>query len=88
MGFDEDFMLGLATILKEVISEAEGVSFTACDDFNGTDYLIYEPTYPWNMGELEYSLSEGRVKETLQKYVSILTDKAIDIDYQSIENGG
>ena len=29
--FDQDYYLGLATILKEVIQEAEHVEFTACD---------------------------------------------------------
>lgn len=33
MEFDEEYMLGLAYLLKEVMLEAEAVAFTACDDF-------------------------------------------------------
>lgn len=46
--FDQDYMLGLATILKEVILEAEDIDLVACDSHDGTDYLIYVPDYPWN----------------------------------------
>lgn len=35
MEFDQDYMLGLAYLLKEVILEAEVIEFTACDDFTG-----------------------------------------------------
>ena len=41
MEFDQDFYLGLATILKEVIAEAEGIDLTACDDYEGKAYLLY-----------------------------------------------
>ena len=35
MEYDQDFRLGLATILKEVILEAENVRLEACDSFEG-----------------------------------------------------
>lgn len=85
---DQDFLLGLATILKEVIEEAEGIPFTACDDFNNSDYLLYEPSYPWYRNQSEQDLTEEKVQEILSKYVSILTNKPIAIDYYSVENGG
>lgn len=44
--FDQDFLLGLATILKEVIAEVESITLTACDDYDGQTYLVYEPVYP------------------------------------------
>ena len=41
MEFDQDFCLGLATILNEIIVEAEGIELTACDDYDGITYLLY-----------------------------------------------
>ena len=43
--YDDVCMCGLAAILSEVIEEAEGVVFTACSDFDGDQYLIYQPSY-------------------------------------------
>ena len=86
--FDNDYMLGLSTILSRVIEEAEHISFTACDDFDGNDYLIYMPSYPWELPENERSLTEERIEDILRTYTSILTDDEITICYQSAENGG
>ncbi len=85
---DQDYMLGLATVLKEVILEAEDVDLVACDSHDGRDYLLYSPDYPWNQGKHRQLMTEESVVELFQKYVSILTDQAIEIDYQSVENGG
>lgn len=85
---DEDYMLGLATIMSEVIVEAEGIQFLACDSQDCDDYLIYAPKYPWDLPQNEQSLTEERIAEILTEYVNILTDEEITIDYQAVENGG
>ena len=84
--FDQEYMLGLATILKEVILEAEDIDLVACDCYDGRDYLLYVPAYPWNQGKHRQLMTEESVAELLKKYVSILTDQAIEINYQSVEN--
>ena len=86
--FDQDYMLGLATILKEVILEAEDVDLVACDSYDGTEYLLYAPEYPWNQKNHRQLMTEEAVEAVFQKYVSILTDETIEIEYQSVENGG
>ncbi len=88
MEFDQDFYLGLATILKEVIEEAEEICLTACDDYNSVSYLLYQPMYPWNMDRMDRGLTEEKVAEIFRRYVNVLTDSPIDIDYQAVENGG
>lgn len=88
LDFDQDYRLGLATILKEVILEDENVNLDACDDFDGKDYLLYGVCYPWSHSTHRVLMTEEAVEELFRKYVSILTDKAIEIDYQSVENGG
>lgn len=88
LDFDQDFRLGLATILKEVILEAEGIELVACDDYDDKDYLLYCPSYPWYQSGRKQLKTEEAAAKLFQKYVAVLTDDAIDIDYQSVENGG
>ena len=86
--YDDDYRLGLASILKEVIKEVEKVELTACDDFDGEKYLLFEQTYPWRMTELEKSLKEEDIRSLIVKYLSRITDEVITADYYSPENGG
>lgn len=88
MEYDQDYRLGLATILKEVIEEAEGIRMTACDDCNSVAYLLYQPSYPWELIEQERNLTESQVAEIIGRYVQILTSAPVEIDYQAVENGG
>ena len=88
MEYDQDFYNGIATIIKEVIQEAEGVEFTACSNFDGELYVIYGPSYPWFLPENEKALTAENIRDILIKYISILTDENLIIDYCSVENGG
>lgn len=88
MGFDQDCCMELAALLKEVILEVEGLDLLACDSEDGDKYLIYEPSYPWKLSEVERSLTEERLQEMFKRYIGVLTDKPIDITYQEVENGG
>lgn len=88
LAYDDVCICGLAAILAGVIEESEGIAFSACTDFEGDSFLIYSPSYPWNLPEIEASLTEDRLNKILTKYISILTDEPIEIDYQSVENGG
>lgn len=88
LDFDQDYGNGIATILKEVIRESEGIEFDACDDFDGKRYLIYLPSYPWQMTELDRTMTKEKLDETLKKYISIISDSEIAIDFQEVENGG
>ena len=81
-------MLGLATILQNVIEEAEGLTFTACDDHDGLKYLIYQPCYPWQITDKERDLTEMRLNEVFSRYVGMLTDEVVLVSYQEVENGG
>lgn len=86
--YDDVCMCGLAAILAEVIEEAEDIVLTACSNFEGDQFLIYQPSYPWNLSDTEAALTVEKIDNILTKYVSILTDESIEIDYQSVENGG
>lgn len=86
--YDDEYCLGFTTILYEVIKEAEGIEFLPCEDYYCCRYLIYPPNYPWRIDETDLSLTEDRIKDILNKYVSIITDSPIEIGYESVENGG
>ncbi|MDD4509360.1 MAG: hypothetical protein PHY23_00345 [Oscillospiraceae bacterium] len=86
--FDDDYHGELATILQAVIKEAEGLKLCYCDDFDGRDYLIFLPQYPWSANEGTKDMTEERLTEIFTKYVAVLTDSPIKVDYQSVENGG
>lgn len=88
MEFDQDYHLGLATILCAVMQENERITFFACDDYEGACYVLYAPSYPWELPEDEAGLTKERMETIFCKYVSILTNQEIKIDYQSVENGG
>lgn len=88
MEFAQDFQLGLATILKDVILEAENVDLVACESYECEDYLLFAPDYPWHQKHLKRLETEKEVEELFRKYISVLTDEPININYQSVENGG
>jgi hypothetical protein len=83
---------GLATILKEIICENEGLYLCACNDYNNMWYLLYLPQYPWYYQnaatEKERELTEEELKRIINKYLKFVTDKEIVFDYQEVENGG
>ena len=69
MDFDQVYYLGLATILQQVIEEAEGLRLTACDDSSGATYLIYQPCYPWEITDRERDLTEESLVQMFSRYV-------------------
>ena len=87
--YDDDYSGGIAYILKRVIQEAENIELCYADDFNCNWYLLLEASYPWyNTSQEEQNLTEKTIKEIIKKYISILTDKEVEFDYQCVQNGG
>lgn len=88
MDYDQDYRLGIATILRIVIWEAEKVSFCACDDIECQHYLLYTPMYPWDIREEDRNMTKERIQEIITKYVSLVSDTKLEFDFQEAENGG
>lgn len=80
----------LASILQEVIKELEGIELTACEDWNRGVYLVYEPDYPWNVKNRpkEQNLTEEDLVAIFAKYLAVVTDSELDVDYQEVEYYG
>ena len=79
---------GIASIMADVIEEAEDLILTACDDYDSSNFLLYMPSYPWAMRANECTLTEERVRHIIEKYAAILSDEIMEIGYESVENGG
>ena len=77
---------GLAHVLYKVIFAELDV--TVASDFDNKYYILYEPSYPWNMPKNEENLTSDDVFKVFWKYISVVTDENIFIYYQSVENGG
>lgn len=93
VGYVEDrgFSIGgLAAILCEVIEEVEELSLYVCIDYDGKEYLIYPPSYPWELARMpqEKDLTEDRLRKIYSKYLRVVTDEDLEVKYQSVENGG
>lgn len=87
---DDSGNIGIAALLHAVIEEKEDVCLVACYDFEGKQYLLFTPVYPWSQqseGEKKIK-TENDVDEIIRRYVSILTDKPLEITYHSVPNGG
>lgn len=76
---------GITFILYNVITE---IPVVFADSYSADDYILYCPAYPWTMQDNERNFSEEDVIEIFEKYVSILTDLPIVVDYYNVENGG
>ena len=86
--YDEEECCHLASILKMVIYELEGIDLTACNDLDLWEDLVFEPAYPWGLTEKDKTITKEHLEEIYRKYLSIITDDVPLLDYQSVENGG
>ena len=72
-------------ILNNVIRE---IPVVYADDYDGGEYLLYCAKYPWYMSEKEKNLTEEDINAIFRKYIQILTDEPVKVDYYDVENGG
>ena len=82
---------GLAEIMYEVIKEVEGIELYVCTDFDDAAYLIYPLIYPWqlkNMSDKENNLTEEDLCKLYAKYLHVVTDENLVVEYKSVKNGG
>ena len=88
--YDEDWTSGVAYLLQKVIEEIENVRLDIAEDFDSYYYLMICPSYTWTtLTKEEKELNtEEKVNDLFRKYVEILTDNDVTIEYQSVENGG
>ncbi len=93
--FDPDgFGLELSYIFAQAVAEAEGLTHVfACDSDDCYHFVLFGQGYPWNMNEREKALKKEDVEGIFYKYLKILKPSLgekvdVEIDFQSVENGG
>ena len=79
---------GIASLMADVIAEAEQLNLMACNNYDGTNYLLYIPSYPWHLTAQECSLTEEKLRQIIEKYAGMLSDEAVEVGYEAVENGG
>ena len=84
-GWSDHEEAGLATILAIVINELEGIHLLATTDSQCVGYLVMREKLPWHQTYREKNLTEESLNNIFHKYVSVLTDKPITIEYKDIE---
>lgn len=89
LSYDEVWCSGLAYIIQETISEAEDIQLDIASNFDDEWYVLFCPSYPWsNISNKEKCLTQESLTKIFSKYIKILTDNQIYINFQSVENGG
>lgn len=79
---------GISGIICHVMSKVEGINFIYCDDYDATNYVLFCPRYSWNMTEKEKMLTADELNNIFGKYINILTDQTVNVNYYDVENGG
>ena len=81
--------MGIGTILRDVIEEAEDVLLDVCEDCDCKQYLLFTPFYPWsNVSDAKRSMTKERLDEIFEEYVGLLTDEYIEVCEYSVPNCG
>lgn len=76
---------GYASLLAGVINECEGIRMVSMTDNTAYAYLIMPERAPWQFNHKEKSLTEEGLFTIIRKYVNVLTDDVLTIEYRSIE---
>lgn len=90
LDYDCTFYSGIAYLLQGVIDEVENIRLDIAEDFDCYYYLLMTPTYQWCKltNEEKEINTEEKMNKLFMKYVRILTNKDIVINYMMVENGG
>lgn len=78
----------ISSMLRETILAAEGLELCTCRNYEDECFLIYQPSYPWQMNAQDLELTEESLTKIFGEYVRVLTDDEIPLEYQEVENGG
>lgn len=78
---------GLSYILSLVIAECEDVHLATTLDCDCSEYLLYSKKFPWQMAEREKTLTQSELDAIFSKYVSVLTEEPIDIQFLELDIG-
>lgn len=86
---------GIAFVIFHAINELAETRFgcsneflTFATDFDGQQYVLYEPSYPWSLPEYAKSLTRDSIQSLFAAVCDQLTDESVFVDYLTVTNGG
>ena len=81
---------GVFALLCDVMNDAdEGVRFISCSDYYNDHYILYEPTFPWYMSDIERNMqSSSIIAGMFARYAMILFGETPVVEFYTCENGG
>lgn len=88
LDFDQDYYNGMAFLLKSVMVEAEQIPFASCDDASGATYVLFQPSYPWDMTRNQRKVTKRKIEKVIKKYLSMITDSKFAVCFEAAENCG
>ena len=86
-----EYVSPVTVFLKNVILEKENIDLYICKDYDGNEFMMLLPWYPWSSyTDEEKSLTKLKLCKIINKYVEMVaTNKEkIKPDYQTCKNGG
>ena len=78
---------GLSYILSLVIAECEDVHLATTLDCDCSEFLLFAKKFPWQLTEREKTITKDELDAIFSKYVSVLTDEPIEIQYMELNLG-
>lgn len=84
---DDAGSCGLSYILSLVIAECEDVHLATTLDADCSEFLLFAKKFPWQMTDREKVITKDDLDAIFSKYVSVLTDEPIDIQYMELDLG-
>lgn len=89
---DDDRGLGMDTmsygpLLADVIKSTDCITITPCTDIEyDSEYLLFQPLYPWEITGMTKYLTRDKIRDILDKHVKLLTGKSLEQLDISFEN--
>lgn len=69
---------GIADIIAEAISEANGISIVSDTDENGNTFVLFCQAMPWEFSEKEKNLTYEQLKKLFEEFFSKFVDAPIE----------
>lgn len=90
----DDIGLGIANIIVSILEkENNGLTLTGCDNYNGEQFVLYQPKYPWDIAnnEFERTLTKSKLVDIFVDFISRITDNPVNeeiVQSYFVENCG
>ena len=87
--FDEFGVPAIASTIAAVMNNVEeNIQFIGVSDFDDEEFVLWVPTYPWDMTGRERTITPDELDAIFGKYTTIISDKPVEPSDWIVKNGG